>query len=95
MEHKSTDAEVMAKKSPKKKPAPIEGEPNMAKLLRVLLYLWNWFKFHRMTASPVGLLYIRIRNQSLYLVQMQMMQWEKQQGRDILLPLIHTKMRIP
>ena len=59
-EHKSTDADIMAKKFPKKKPALIEGEPNIAKLLRVLPYLWNCVKSHRMTASLVGLLYIAL-----------------------------------
>jgi len=59
-EHKSTDAEVMAKKFPKKKPTHIEGEPNMVELLRVLPYIRNCSKSHRMTASPVGLLYITL-----------------------------------
>ena len=59
-EHKSTDADIMAKKFPKKKPAPIEGEPNMAELLRVVPYLRNYAKSHRMTVSPVGLLYIAL-----------------------------------
>ena len=63
--HNSTDADIMAKKFPKKKPTHIEGEPNMIKLLRVLPYLWNCSKSHHMTASPVGLLHIALP-QTLY-----------------------------
>ena len=59
-EHKSTNADIMAKKFSKKKPAPIKGGPNMAKLLRVLPYLQNYAKSHRMAASPVGILYIAL-----------------------------------